>query len=231
MKNATKILFVDDERQFSEMTAEYLQERGYIVTLVHSGDAGLEAFKNSEVDLCVLDVRMPIKDGFVLAAEIRELDAQVPIIFLTGQTEKEDRIKGLKIGADDYVTKPFSLEELALRIENILRRVQVQEVVQRDAHPFRVGKFLFNASTRELKLEGDPMGLTHIEAQLLQMFCESEDGMIHRNLALKRIWGDDDYLRGRSLNVYISKLRTYLKGDPGIEILNVHGVGYKMIIK
>ena len=231
MDPSTHILFVDDERQFSSMTAEYLEAKGYSLRMEHSGDGGLQAFRTGQFDLCILDVKMPMKDGFTLAGEIRELDPHVPIIFLTGQTDKEDRIKGLSIGGDDYITKPFSLEELALRIENILRRVRIQQVSREQSEHFQIGRFHFNPHTRELKLEGDPMGLTGIEAKLLQLFCESEDGMVSRETALKRIWGDDDYLRGRSLNVYVSKLRNYLKQDPNIEILNVHGEGYKMVVR
>lgn len=231
MGSPAHILLVDDERQFSQMTTEYLEARGYQVRMAHSGDEGLKSFREDAFDLCILDVKMPMKDGFTLAGEIREINADVPIIFLTGQTDKEHRIKGLTIGGDDYITKPFSLEELVLRIENILKRIRIQMVTRAKSQYFEIGRFHFNPNTRELKLEGEPVGLTGIEARLLRLFCESEDGMVSRDLALKRIWGDDDYLRGRSLNVYVSKLRNYLKQDPRIEILNVHGVGYKMVVR
>ncbi|MDX1477324.1 MAG: response regulator transcription factor [Saprospiraceae bacterium] len=225
------ILFVDDERHFSSMTSEYLEALGHQVEMAHSGDAGLAAFKVGKHDLCILDVKMPMKDGFTLAREIRELDPEVPIIFLTGQSEKKDRIKGLSIGGDDYVTKPFSLEELALRISNLLRRMRVQGERRRDAERFQIGRYSFDPHARELRLEGAPRGLTGIEARLLYLFCESADGMVSRDLALKRIWGDEDFLRSRSLNVYVSRLRNYLKGDPDVEILNIHGVGYRMVIR
>lgn len=225
------LLLVDDERQFSALTQEYLEAKGFEITLVHSGDAGLDAFKNNQFELCILDVKMPMKDGFALATEIRELNEHVPIIFLTGMTEKKERIRGLSLGADDYVTKPFSMEELYLRISNILKRSGYKAQVQKEQSKYTVGIYAFDASTRELSLDKNIVKLTAIEAKLLKMFCETTDGVIERNLALKRIWGDDDLLRGRSLNVYVSKLRTYLKKDTNIEILNVHGIGYKMVIR
>ena len=231
MSKKPHLLLVDDERQFSALTQEYLEAKGFEITLVHSGEAGLNTFKKNQFDLCVLDVKMPMKDGFALATEIRELNEQVPIIFLTGMTEKKERIKGLSLGADDYVTKPFSMEELYLRISNILKRSGFRAQAQKEQANFKVGIYDFDASTRELSLQGNIVKLTAIEAKLLKMFCETEHGLIERNLALKRIWGDDDMLRGRSLNVYVSKLRTYLKEDQNIEILNVHGVGYKMVIR
>ncbi len=231
MAEKSNILLVDDERQFSAMTQEYLEAKGLQVVLRHSGDEGLTTFKEQDFDLCILDVKMPMKDGFTLAEEIRELNEHVPIIFLTGQTEKEHRIKGLTLGADDYITKPFSMEELFLRARNILKRAGTQAQTRKEQSKYRVGIYDFDATTRELTLNHNIIKLTAIEAKLLQMFCENENGMIERNLALKRIWGDDDFLRGRSLNVYVSKLRTFLKEDDKIEILNVHGVGYKMVIR
>ncbi|MEO1259209.1 MAG: response regulator transcription factor [Bacteroidota bacterium] len=232
MEKQPQVLMVDDERQFSAMTQEYLEAKGFEVILKHSGDEGLAAFKKGEFDICILDVKMPMKDGFTLAAEIRELDDATPIIFLTGQTEKEDRIKGLTIGADDYVTKPFSVEELFLRIKNILKRSSgSQNKIKKQQAAFNIGKYHLNANTRELTMNDNTLKLTAIETKLLQMFCENEEGMVERNLALKRIWGDEDYLRGRSLNVYVSKLRQYLKEDKNIEIMNVHGVGYRMVVR
>ena len=232
MKKKPHILMVDDERQFSAMTQEYLEAKGFKVALKHSGDEGLATFKKSDFDICILDVKMPMKDGFTLATEIRELDDTIPIIFLTGQTEKEDRIKGLTIGADDYVTKPFSVEELFLRIKNILKRLSVsQQRTKEKQAEYTIGEYHLNVTTRELTINRNTAKLTAIETKLLQMFCEGENGMIERNLALKKIWGDDDYLRGRSLNVYVSKLRQYLKEDKNIEIMNVHGVGYRMVVR
>lgn len=231
MKAKPNILFVDDERQFSAMTQEYLEAKGLNVTLKHSGDQGLVTFKNSDFDLCILDVKMPMKDGFALAEDIRGLDEHIPFIFLTGKTEKQDRIRGLSLGADDYITKPFSMEELFLRIKNILKRVKFEREARKEIEKYQVGIFDFDATTRELIGGGKTAKLTAIESKLLQMFCEHANGVVERDLALKRIWGDDDFLRGRSLNVYVSKLRSFLKADENIEFLNVHGVGYKMVVR
>lgn len=225
-------MLVDDDRQFSVLTQEYLEAKGFAVALRHSGEEGLQEFKAGRYDLCILDVRMPMKDGFTLAGEIRELDEQVPIIFLTGQTEKEHRIKGLTLGADDYITKPFSMEELFLRVNAILKRAGFrQQEEKEERREYELGRYRFNAYTRELILGDTDIKLTAIESKLLQAFCDDAEGLIDRRLVLKRIWGDEDYLRGRSLNVYVSKLRQLLKEDPNIEILNVHGVGYRMVVK
>lgn len=227
---AVKILYVDDERHVSTMVAEYLEAKNYAITLIHNGLDGLEVFKNNTFDLCLLDVKMPFKDGYSLAKDIRAFDEHIPFIFLTAQSQKEDKIKGLMLGADDYITKPFSMEELFLRIQNILKRSNLQNTVKQKSSIYDVGHFVFDANSRTLKHESQEVKLTAIESQLLKMFCESENGLIDRELALKRIWNDDAMLHGRSLNVYVSKIRTYLKTDTRIEVLNVHGVGYKLVV-
>ncbi|MBK8557819.1 MAG: response regulator transcription factor [Lewinellaceae bacterium] len=231
MKTNHHILMVDDDQMFSALTQEYLQSRGLNVKLYHSASDALNAFRENEFDLCILDVKMPIKDGFTLAEEIRNNHPLLPIIFLTGQAEKESRVRGFNIGADDYVTKPFSMEELSLRIQAILRRVKVQESQKVEFKVFEVGKFQFNSQTRELSHITRQIKLSAIETRLLQLFCESNNGMIERETALRQIWDDEDMLRGRSLNVYVSKLRQYLQADGNIEILNVHGVGYQLVIR
>ena len=229
MNSISHILFVDDEQQFSAMTKEYLEAKGFKVTLKHNADEGFSSFKSNQYNLCIFDVKMPIKDGFSLAEDVRSLDEDIPIIFLTGQTQKEDRIKGLTIGADDYITKPFSMEELFLRINAILKRVTKQE--KSLPTKFDIGKYNFDSITRELSVKTETVKLSAIESKLLQLFCENKNGLVKRDFALNRIWQDEDYLKGRSLNVYVSKLRTYLKEDDRIEILNVHGEGYRMVIK
>ncbi|MBL7804565.1 MAG: response regulator transcription factor [Saprospiraceae bacterium] len=228
-----RILMVDDDRTFSTLTQEFLESRGLHVTLVHSGEEGLRAFREEgPFQLCILDVRMPFKDGFSLAADIRAADALVPLIFLTAQQEKESRLKGFQLGGDDYITKPFSMEELFLRIQAIWRRTQSgQAGLQAAKTELQVGQYRFSPLARELRLGDTVQKLSAIESNLLRMFCESPEGMIDRDTALRRIWSDDDMLRGRSLNVYVSKLRHYLAGDPHIEILNVHGSGYRMVVK
>lgn len=226
----TRLLYIDDERTISGMVAEYLAAKDFHITLIHNAIDGFEAFKKGGFDLCILDVKMPFKDGYTLAKEIREFNEDIPIIFLTANTEKEDRIKGLSLGADDYITKPFSMEELYLRIKNILKRIGYQEKARKENSSYQLGRFIFDANARTLEKVDNTIKLTAIEAQLLKMFCESPDGVIERELALKRIWNDDALLHGRSLNVYVSKLRQYLSADPAIEIMNVHGSGYKMLI-
>lgn len=231
MEAAYRILMVDDDRTFSVLTQEYLEAKGLKVLLLHNGDDGLTSFRKADFDLCILDVKMPMKDGFTLAGELRALRPEIPIIFLTGQTEKENRIKGFTVGADDYITKPFSMEELFLRVSAVMRRVQVQEKAKLEIGPYQVGTYLFDARTRELALDGKIAKMSAIEASLLQLFCDSPAGMIERETALRQIWDDEDMLRGRSLNVYVSKLRQYLKDDPAIEILNVHGIGYQLVVR
>jgi DNA-binding response OmpR family regulator len=223
------ILFVDDEQQFSGMTAEYLQAKGFEVTLKHSAEDALAAYRSRRFDCCILDVRMPIKDGFSLAADIRAQDEDIPIVFLTGQGNKEDRIKGLTIGADDYVTKPFSMEELYLRIKGILKRVGALER-KAPAH-FQLGSYTFDPVAQELLFEGTRTRLSAIESNLLQLFCEKKNTLVQRDYALAQIWQDEDQLKSQSMNVYVSKLRSLLDKDSRIEIINVHGEGYKMVVK
>ena len=224
-----KILFVDDEKQFSAMIVEYLEVKGFDVALRHSADDGLLAFRAEQFDCCIFDVKMPFRDGFSLAEEVRAIDEKVPIIFLTGQAKKEDRIKGLTIGADDYITKPFSMEELYLRIRAILKRVLAPEKVV--GTRFEIAGYVFDPIARELEWHGEVVKLSAIEAKLLHLFCEKKNGLVKRDFALAQIWQDDDQLKSRSLNVYVSKLRTLLKKDDRIEILNVHGEGYRMVVK
>ena len=230
MSEKPHLLFIDDDRAFSPLLCEYLAEKGVRTTLCHSGVEGVETFKTGRFDLCILDVKMPFKDGFAVAQEIRGFDPEIPFIFLTGETEKEKRIKGFQLGAEDYVTKPFSMEELYLRIRVVLRR-GVSATLKPAATEYRIGLYQFNIAARELELAGKTTKLSAIETKLLQYFCDAELGKIDRDTALRRVWGDDDQLRGRSLNVYVSKLRQFLKDDPGIEILNIHGEGYQMVVR
>jgi two-component system OmpR family response regulator len=226
-----KVLMVDDDRQFSLMTKEYLEMKQLHIDLVHSGDAGLTQFTKAKYDLCILDIRMPMKDGYTLAAEIRSIQSDIPIIFLTGLHEREDKIKGLAMGADDYITKPFSVEELSLRIQNILRRSGYQNDQKQKLADLSIGIYQFNPVSRELVGPSGLAKLTSIESQLLNMFYDNLNQVLSRDAALRKIWGDEHFLHGRSLNVYVSKLRSFLKDDVNIEILNVHGIGYKMVLR
>lgn len=231
MNDNPHLLFVDDDRAFSPLVCEFLAAKGLKTTLCHSGVEGVETFQKDQFDLCILDVKMPFKDGFAVAKEIRGLNPDVPFIFLTGEATKENRIKGFHLGADDYVTKPFSMEELYLRIQVVLRRTGNKTGAQTQPAEYQIGRYAFSPAARELNLGGQTTKLSAIEAKLLQYFCDANQGVIDRDTALRRVWGDDDRLRSRSLNVYVSKLRQYLKDDPGIEILNIHGEGYQMVVR
>lgn len=223
------LLIVDDDQFLSSMIAEYLEEKGFAITLKHNAEDGLTSFKSKDYDLCIFDVMMPFRDGFSLATEIRTLDEDIPIIFLTGQNKKQDRIKGLTIGADDYITKPFSMEELYLRIKAILKRMRVSK--KSDSGPIKIGRYTFDTKARELTDADKVIKLSAIESGLLEMFCENRNGLLQRDLALNRIWQDEDLVKGKSLSVYVSKLRNYLKADSNIAFLNVHGEGYRMVVK
>jgi two-component system OmpR family response regulator len=228
--NTAHLLHIDDEEQYSGLTKEYLEMQGFKVTLKHDAEAGLKAFRSSAIDLCIVDIKMPKKDGFTLVEEIRAINEFVPVIFLTGQSAKEDKIKGLRLGADDYLTKPFSMEELFLRITAILKRVKVQEKA-RTPDTYRLGEASFHAELRELHRADQQIKLTSIEAKLLKLLCEHENKVLTRDVAMRNIWGDEEYSRGYSLNVYVSKIRKLLKDETAVEILNLHGEGYKLITK
>jgi len=225
------VLLVDDDRTLSPLVKEYLLAKNYECVLFHNGYDALKFLQENSVDICVLDIKMPMKDGFELSRDIRSLNPEVPFLFLTGESDKEDKIKGLEAGAEDYITKPFSMQELELRIKAIMRRYTKQQEIKLENPILQVGKYQFNASSRELILGQNIKKLSAIEAKLLSLFCESQDWVIDREIALKRIWSDENNFRERSLNVYISKLRTYLKEDPNIEIMNIHGTGYKLHIR
>lgn len=231
MSKITHLLLVDDDRSLSPMVKEYLEAKEFECHLYHNAYDALEQLKKRGFDLCILDIRMPLKNGFQLAEEIQQLHPNTPFLFLTGNIEKDDRIKGLEAGADDYITKPFSMQELYLRIKAILKRTEMHSITKRAITQFEVGKYKFNSDSREIYDVSDPIKLSAIESKLLKMFCESEDGIILRDNALRQIWDDENSFRERSLNVYVSKLRQYLKGDPNIEILNIHGTGYKLAVK
>jgi DNA-binding response OmpR family regulator len=207
---------------------EYLQAKGYIADLFPDGDAGYKAFLKNKYDICVFDVMMPKKDGFTLAQEVRNANAEIPIIFLTAKTLKEDILEGFKLGADDYITKPFSMEELTFRVEAILRRVRGKK--NRETNVYKIGKFTFDIQKQILAINGEQTKLTTKESELLSLLCSHANDVLNRDFALKTIWIDDNYFNARSMDVYITKLRKHLKDDPAIEIINIHGKGYKLII-
>jgi len=192
-----------------------------------NGNKAYKGFIQEHYDLCLLDVMMPEKDGFTLAKEIRQINSDIPIIFLTAKTLKQDVLEGFSIGADDYITKPFSMEELLFRIEAILRRTHSGSGNQQDV--FKVGRYDFDAQKQTLTIDNQAQKLTTKEAELLKLLCNNKNKVLERNFALRTIWFDDNYFNARSMDVYITKLRKYLKQDPAVEILNVHGKGFKII--
>lgn len=222
-----RILLCEDDENLGMLLREYLQTKGYDADLQPDGEAGYRAFTKSKYDLCVFDVMMPKKDGFALAADIRALNVEVPIIFLTAKSMKEDILQGFKLGADDYISKPFSMEELLYRIESILRRVKGKRA--KDVVVYQIGDFQFDAQKQVLNYKGEVRKLTTKESELLNLLAANANSILERNFALKTIWVDDNYFNARSMDVYITKLRKLLKDDVNVAIINIHGKGYKLI--
>ena len=227
MDDKLKILLCEDDENLGMLLREYLAAKGYVAELCPDGEAGYKAFLKTKFDICVLDVMMPKKDGYQLAQEIRAINSDVPIIFLTAKALKEDILEGFKIGADDYITKPFSMEELVFRVEAILRRVRGKK--NRESSVYHIGRFTFDTQKQVLIVDDMSTKLTTKESELLSLLCAHVNEILERNFALKTIWIDDNYFNARSMDVYITKLRKHLKGDPQIEIINIHGKGYKLI--
>ena len=227
MDDKLRILLCEDDENLGMLLREYLQAKGYNADLFPDGEVGFKAFLKSKYDLVVTDVMMPRKDGFTLAQEIRQANAEVPIIFLTAKTLKEDILEGFKIGADDYITKPFSMEELTFRIEAILRRVRGKS--NRESTVYMIGRFTFDTQKQILSIGDKQTKLTTKESELLGLLCAHANEILQRDFALKTIWIDDNYFNARSMDVYITKLRKHLKEDDSIEIINIHGKGYKLI--
>jgi DNA-binding response OmpR family regulator len=224
-----RILLAEDDENLGSLLREYLQAKSYDTHWLSDGEKAYNSFKKNKYDICILDIMMPVKDGFTLAREIRIIDPEVPVIFLTAKSMKDDVLEGFSIGADDYITKPFSMEELLFRIEAILRRTRGKGNQNRQA-VFEIGKFHFDANKQVLSLGDDSQKLTTKESELLKLLCNNANTVLERNFALKTIWVDDNYFNARSMDVYITKLRKYLKADPSVEIMNIHGKGYKLIM-
>lgn len=225
---AAHILLVEDDPNLAFVLQEQLEQRGFEVTLCADGIAAEETFAGGDIDLCLLDVMLPKQDGFTLAKAIRAQDEHVPILFLTAKSLKEDRIEGFRLGGDDYITKPFSLEELVLRIEAVLRRARFPDP---ENNRFGIGQYTFDYGELQLFNERSRLKLTVREAELLRLLCLQQNGVLERAQALEQIWGEDSYFNGRSMDVFISRLRKYLSDDPNIEIRNIHGRGFKLIVK
>ncbi|HAX96615.1 MAG TPA: DNA-binding response regulator [Prolixibacteraceae bacterium] len=229
MDQKVKLLLAEDDENLGLLLKEYLLAKGYDATLYPDGDAAFKGFMKNHYDICVLDIMMPKKDGFTLAKEMRMVNGEIPIIFLTAKNLKDDVIEGFRLGADDYITKPFSMEELIFRIEAILRRTS-QDAQGVSQQIYKLGHYTFDTLKQTLTNGEDVVKLTTKEAELLKLLCQNANKVLERNFALKSIWIDDNYFNARSMDVYITKLRKHLKDEPTVEIINVHGKGYKLIL-
>lgn len=226
-----KILLVEDDPNFGSVLKDYLSLNDYDVTLAKNGMEGFEKFKKDNYHLCILDVMMPYKDGFTLAKEIRERNKEVPIIFLTAKAMKEDVLKGYKVGADDYLNKPFDSEVLLMKINAIMLRKVKDSIADSATFEFKIGSFDLNSKLRFLSFNNeDPIKLSPKENELLRLLALHENDLMPRELALTKIWRDDNYFTSRSMDVYIAKLRKYLKQDETVEILNIHGEGFRLVV-
>jgi two-component system OmpR family response regulator len=231
MADAKNILLVEDDPNFGIVLRDYLNLNGFQVTLAKNGMEGFDKYKKGDYDLCILDVMMPYKDGYTLAKEIREDNTSVPIIFLTAKSMKEDVLQGYKVGADDFLNKPFDSEVLLAKIKTLLKRKSSQTTVSQKQMDFQIGDFHLNAKLRFLTYKKeDPIKLSPKENDLLKLLALHLNDLMPRELALTQIWRDDNYFTSRSMDVYIAKLRKYLKQDPKVEILNIHGEGFRLVV-
>jgi DNA-binding response OmpR family regulator len=228
MNKEIKILLVEDDANLGSITSQYLKAKGFNCHWEENGELGYQSFVKNEYDLVILDVMMPVKDGFSTAKDIRGIDKNIPIIFLTAKSMKEDTLKGFEIGGDDYLTKPFNMDELVARINAILKRVSTDSNSYFD--DLEIGKLTFNPKMQILSMGDFSVTLTTKESDLLTLLYRNKNNILDRNHALKAIWGDDNYFNGRSMDVYIAKLRKYLKQDDQIQIINVHGRGFKLLL-
>ena len=228
MEKKVNILLAEDDKNLGNILKSYLQAKGYEATLCENGKIALDAFKKGDFDFAILDVMMPVMDGFTLAKEIRKIDKKIPLLFLTAKTMQEDKIQGFELGADDYLTKPFSMEELLLRIQAILRRSSQANKKHVNAI-YKFGKFTFDYDRQLLKTGKTENKLTSKETELLRLLCDNLNETLDRTVALNKIWQDDSYFNARSMDVYITKLRKILKEDPDVELINVHGIGFKLV--
>ncbi len=231
-KNNIRILLAEDDSNLGFVVSDNLKSNGYKVTLCPDGEIALKTFANDDFDMCILDIMMPKKDGFVVAQTIRDVNKDVPIIFLTAKSMQIDKVKGFMIGVDDYITKPFDFQEFMLRVESILRRTKVLNPKEdKKVENYTIGSYHFNVKNQLLKHPKQENKLTIKETRILTFLCEHINDIAPRELILKSIWGSDDYFSGRSMDVFISKLRKYLSADKNIQISNIHGIGFKLEVK
>ncbi len=222
-----KILYVEDDLTLSFVTRDNLEQHGFVIDFCEDGESALKLFKKNTYDLCIFDVMLPKMDGFELARLIRQSNEDVPILFLTAKSTKEDKLHGLKLGADDYITKPFSIEELALKVKVFLKRSGVKGSFSTESH-FQIGQYTFDANNQTLRIGGETRQLTLRETQILKLFCQNKNAIVKRDDLLMKVWGEDHYFASRSLDVFISRIRKYLALDRAISIENIHNVGYKL---
>ncbi len=225
-----KILLVEDDTSLGFIIADQLKSDGYEVTLCSDGAEGIQKFSNDEYHMCIFDVMMPKKDGFTLAREVRSMNSDIPILFLTAKSNDQDKVEGFKSGGDDYLTKPFNIEEFQLRVAALLRRVHIKTESE-DSTEYQLGDYVFDTMNFELRHSNFEKVLTKKEAQILKLLCKFLNQVVAREVVLNAVWGQDDYFVGRSLDVFITKLRKYLKEDERISITNVHGIGFKLEIQ
>jgi DNA-binding response OmpR family regulator len=226
MDKKIKILYAEDEPALGKIVKESLESRGFEVFLETDGIKALHRFHHSGPDICVLDVMMPQKDGFTLAGEIRSIDPAIPLLFLTAKTQTEDVVKGFTLGGNDYIRKPFSMEELIVRIHNLIRHKQQKK---KPVPEYRIGKYMFNPQRQTLSWNGEEKKLSFRETELLQMLAENRENILNRREILQKLWGNDSFFNSRNLDVYITRLRQYLKEDRAVEIITVKGIGYRFI--
>ena len=229
-KNHPRILLAEDDRNLGNILKNFLDVKGYTTTLCITGQEAVDAFQKKEFDFCILDIMMPVRDGFSVAKEIRLSNPKIPIMFLTAKTLQEDKLKGFETGADDYMTKPFSMEELLMRLQAILRRTEDSGRNAENENTYQIGRYTFDFNRQVLSIKGKEQKLTSKEAGLLRLLCSNANETLERSTALNKIWSDDSYFNARSMDVYIVKLRKYLKGDPSVELINVHGIGFKLVM-
>ena len=225
-----KILFVEDDQNLGMLLKENMDNKGFDTVWCKDGEEGLSNFRKGEYSICILDVMLPMKDGFELSKQIKQIDPDVPLIFLTSRSMQNDRIKGFEYGCDDYVTKPFNTQELYMRINAILRRSQQQEVASAQSE-MQIGNYVFDHNQMTLTLNEEVQKLSSKECELINILASNTNVLVKRNVILEKVWGNDDYFSAKSMDVYISKVRKLLKGDPSVEILNAYGIGFKLIVK
>ncbi len=230
ISSKTRILLAEDDPNLGQLLKDYLDAKDFETVLCTDGDRAFKTFSKEQFDFVLLDVMMPLKDGFTVAKEIRTMNSKVPIIFLTAKSMKEDTLKGFSLGADDYITKPFSMEELLVRINAVIRRTDQGRTEEESKDDLRLGIFHFDFDRQLLAHGSEETKLTTKENELLYLLFKNRNGVLERNYALNAIWGDDNYFNGRSMDVYIAKLRKHLKPDGKIEIINIHGKGFKLLV-